>query len=68
LFSIRRSQLQLETGNGAASVIEYVVIHELCHLKELNHSKAFWGLVQRHCPDWRAQRKWLRDNEAALSF
>jgi predicted metal-dependent hydrolase len=49
-------------------VIEYVVIHELCHLKELNHSKAFWGLVQKYCPGWRAQRKWLRENEAALSF
>jgi hypothetical protein len=49
-------------------VIEYVVIHELCHLKELNHSKEFWKLVEKNCPDWRKQRRWLRDNEAALAF
>ncbi len=48
-------------------VIEYVVIHELCHLKELNHSKAFWKLVENYCPDWRKRRKWLRDNETALA-
>jgi hypothetical protein len=47
-------------------VIEYVVVHELCHLKELNHSKSFWKLVESHCPDWSARRKWLRANEAAL--
>jgi hypothetical protein len=49
-------------------VIEYVVIHELCHLRELNHSKSFWKLVENHCPDWRVQRKWLRANEAALTL
>ncbi len=49
------------------AAIEYVVIHELCHLKELNHSPAFWKLVESACPDWRKQRKWLRDNEALLT-
>jgi predicted metal-dependent hydrolase len=49
-------------------VIEYVVIHELCHLKELNHSKSFWELVEVHCPDWRIHRKWLHANEAALGL
>ena len=48
-------------------VIEYVVVHELCHLKELNHSPSFWKLVETHCPGWRAQRKWLRANEIALA-
>ena len=48
-------------------VMEYVVIHELCHLKEMNHSKSFWALVEIHCPDWRAHRKWLHVNEAALA-
>jgi hypothetical protein len=49
-------------------VIEYVVIHELCHLKQLNHSKSFWELVEIHCPDWRLHRKWLHANEAALAL
>jgi predicted metal-dependent hydrolase len=49
-------------------VIEYVVIHELCHLRELNHSKLFWKLVESHCPEWHVHRKWLRANEAALAL
>ncbi len=45
-----------------ADVIDYVVVHELAHLKELNHSRRFWALVAAHCPSWQGQRKWLRDN------
>ncbi len=46
--------------------LDYVVIHELCHLREMNHSKDFWALVQASCPDYAARRRWLRDNCAAL--
>lgn len=35
-----------------ASVQDYVVVHELCHTQEKNHTKAFWGLVASHMPDW----------------
>ena len=48
-------------------VIDYVIVHELAHLKEMNHSKRFWNLVARHCPRWREHRKWLQDHEAELS-
>jgi len=48
-------------------VIDYVIIHELAHLKEMNHSKDFWKLVAEHCPQWRKHRKWLKDHEAELS-
>jgi predicted metal-dependent hydrolase len=51
-----------------APVIEYVVIHELCHMREMNHSKSFWKLVESHYPEWRSQRKWLKANEAALTL
>lgn len=44
-------------------VIDYVIIHELTHLKEMNHTKSFWQLVAEHCPRWREHRKWLRDFE-----
>ena len=42
-------------------VLDYVVVHELCHLRVPNHSRRFWALVERHRPHWRRQRDWLRD-------
>ncbi|OGR68189.1 MAG: hypothetical protein A2081_02550 [Elusimicrobia bacterium GWC2_61_19] len=47
-------------------VLDYVVIHELCHLREMNHSRNFWALVNAHCPAYAARRRWLRDNCSAL--
>lgn len=41
-------------------VMRYVVIHELCHIRQRNHSTAFWALVAQACPDYRSHRKWLR--------
>ena len=49
------------------SVINYVIIHELAHLKEMNHSKNFWKLVAEHCPQWRQHRQWLKEQEAELA-
>ena len=42
-----------------AEVIDYVIIHELCHLQEANHSPAFWQLVAGSCPDYKARKKKL---------
>jgi predicted metal-dependent hydrolase len=41
-------------------VIDYVVLHELMHLKEPNHSKRFWRLVEQECPKYREHREWLK--------
>ena len=43
-------------------VVDYVVIHELCHLIEMNHSKAFWKQVEQMMPDYKKHRKWLKDH------
>jgi predicted metal-dependent hydrolase len=48
-------------------VIDYVIIHELTHLKEMNHSKRFWELVAQYCPGWREHKKWLKQHEADLT-
>lgn len=43
-------------------VLDYVVVHELCHRKEMNHSACFWEEVEKILPDYRQRRKWLKDN------
>jgi predicted metal-dependent hydrolase len=47
-------------------VLDYVVVHELCHLREPNHSRRFWGLVEQRRPEWRAQRNWLHEHGPEL--
>ncbi len=47
-------------------VLDYVVVHELCHLKQMNHSKKFWKEVERYMPDYKNYKKWLNDNGGAL--
>ena len=47
-------------------VLDYVVVHELCHLHEPNHSPRFWRLVAGRRPGWREQRSWLREHGAEL--
>lgn len=49
-----------------AEVLEYVVIHELCHRMEMNHSDRFWALLQRYCPDYKNRIRWLKEEGGAL--
>ena len=43
-------------------VVEYVIIHELCHRKHMNHSQEFWAMVERYCPDYKKRKAWLKAN------
>lgn len=43
-------------------VLDYVAAHEVAHLREMNHSAAFWKLVDQICPGYEAPRAWLREN------
>ena len=47
-------------------VLSYVVVHELCHRKEMNHSQKFWAEVEKIIPDYKTHRKWLKDHAHAL--
>ncbi len=43
-------------------VLDYVVVHELCHLTHMNHSNDFWNMVSAILPDYKEHRKWLKEN------
>ncbi len=49
-------------------VRDYIITHELMHLRELNHSPRFWAEVERVCPDYRAAEDWLKKNSGRVGF
>ena len=49
-------------------VIDYVVVHELAHLKEMNHSRRFWSLVELYSPNYKLHVQWLKRNSEKLSL
>ena len=58
-FSWRLIFVPLET-------LYYVIVHELCHLVEMNHSSRFWNLVSNLCPDYKIHKQWLKENSYRL--
>ena len=49
-------------------VVDYVVVHELCHLKHFNHSKDYWRKVKHHCGDAAEAKEWLRVNGGMINI
>lgn len=47
-------------------VLDYLIIHELCHTVHMNHSGEFWKLVGRHCPDYERAKLWIREHGALV--
>ncbi len=50
------------------TVLDAIVIHELCHLRHPNHGKGFWALVKSYDPDYDQTRKWLKENAEKIQF
>jgi len=59
--------LNFQLLRSPKTVIDYVIIHELCHLKIGNHSQSFWNLVERYCPNYQTQKIWL-DSQGLVIF
>jgi|UniRef100_UPI00404B3AD3 predicted metal-dependent hydrolase len=55
----------VQTPDG---VRDYIIYHELMHLREMNHSARFWARVEEVCPDWRIAEKWLKRNGSLLGL
>lgn len=51
-----------------APVRDYIIVHELMHLRELNHSKRFWNHVERACPNYQGAEDWLKQNSGLVGF
>lgn len=48
-------------------IIDYIIVHELCHTKIKNHSKLFWSLVAKFIPEYKVCNKWLKDNKTIIN-
>jgi predicted metal-dependent hydrolase len=65
----RRGQISLNWRlvQAPASVRDYIILHELAHLRQMNHSRRFWAEVARLCPDFEAAERWLKAHAGLLS-
>ena len=65
-YSDGRIQFNWKLLQAPTWVIDYVIVHELCHLKHANHSPAFWNLVAAHYPQTQEAKRWLKTYQYRL--
>ena len=53
---------------GPEKIIDYLIVHELCHMIHFNHSKQFWSKVQEYISDYKVRRLWLKNNSYKVSL
>lgn len=66
--SKRNLNFNLRLMMAPSDAIDYIIVHELCHLAHMNHSKAFWALVAKHCPNYNVWCQWFKQNSQYLVF
>ena len=64
--SLKTLSLNWKLVQTPDSVRDYIIFHELMHLREMNHSPRFWAHVQAVCPQWRQAERWLRKHSRQL--
>jgi predicted metal-dependent hydrolase len=62
----RNLNFNLLLSAAPLDVIDYVIVHELCHISEMNHSKKFWQLVQSADPLYKEHKEWLQNHSAVI--
>ena len=58
--SKKNISINMELAKKDEKVTEYVVLHEMCHLKQMNHSQKFWALVEKYMPEYKEYKKMLK--------
>lgn len=64
--SLRNLNFNWRLVMAPPEVLDYVVVHELCHLTYMNHSREFWDMVRHIMPGYKEMKRWLRENEKLL--
>lgn len=58
--------INMKLALAPLEIIDYILVHELCHIKHKNHSSEFWLAVESVMPDYKEKRKWLKENGFSL--
>lgn len=66
--SIGRLAFHWKCMMAPPKIIDYVIVHELCHMHQRDHTNAFWNEIDKVIPDYEERKEWLRKNGAGLDI